>query len=170
MAEKMPADLPPDRFPDAEQRERRMKYLASIQENWDWIEAHSTFPVKAPWDTETMLVEQLPKHLPLNKTLAHIWKMRIQEKAASGDVSGALADFSRSRADALISKVLKNLSKDKYERASDIARRCNCSSVEIHDYIGHRAECYFCHTKFYISSQECGDNEYETTTVKEPRS
>ena len=122
--------------------------------------------------------------------------------------------------DALISTVLKNLSKEKYERASDIARRCNCSSVEvkeilivlleknqidckglrwkqlisedtrqentaqtgqptvicpgcknrleiINDYIGHRVECYFCNTKFYISSQKCGDNEYETTAVKE---
>ena len=122
--------------------------------------------------------------------------------------------------DALISTVLQNLSKDKYERASDIARRCNCSSVEvkeilinlleqnqieckglrwkqliseevpqentpkveqptvicpgcknrlaiINDYIGHRVECYICNSKFYISSQKCGDNEYETTAVKE---
>ncbi len=122
--------------------------------------------------------------------------------------------------DALISTVLQNLSKDKYERASDIARRCNCSSVEvkeilielleqhrisckglkwkqlipegqisegapqntqlivscpnckkrleiIEDYIGHRVECYFCNTKFYISSHKCGDNEYETTALGE---
>ena len=122
--------------------------------------------------------------------------------------------------DALISTVLQNLSKDKYERASDIARRCNCSSVEvkeilielleknqivckglrwkqlvsedtiqentaqirrptvtcpgcrnkldiIKDYIGHRVECYFCNTKFYISSHKCGDNEYETTSLGE---
>jgi len=122
--------------------------------------------------------------------------------------------------DTLTSTVLKNLSKDKYERASDIARRCNCSSVKvkeilidlleknqidckglrwkllisndttqenapqveqpivicpgckkrleiIKDYVGHRVECYICNSKFYISSQKCGDNEYVATAVKE---
>jgi len=97
MEEKRPPDLPPGRFPDAEQREKRTKFLASIQEDWDWLEAHSAFPVKAPWNTETMLVKQHLRHLSLNKTLVHIWKMRIQEKAASGDVSGALEDFRKSR-------------------------------------------------------------------------
>lgn len=98
MEEKMPPDLPPGRFPDAEQRERRTKFLASIQEDWDWLEAHSAFPVKEPWDTETMLVSQHFRYVSLNRTLVHIWKMRIQEKAASGDVSGALEDFRKSRA------------------------------------------------------------------------
>ena len=37
--------------------------------------------------------------------------------------------------EALISTVLKNLSKDKYERASDIARRCNCSSIEVKEIL-----------------------------------
>jgi len=97
MEEKMSPDLSPGRFPDAGQREKRTKFLASVQEDWDWLEAHSAFPVKAPWDTETMLVEQHFRHLSLNKTLVHIWKMRIQEKAASGDVSGALEDFRKSR-------------------------------------------------------------------------
>ena len=88
--------LPLGRFPDAEQRERRTKFLASIQEDWDWLETHSAFPVKAPWNTETMLVQQ-PLSLSLNTSLVHIWKIRIQEKAASGDVSGALDDFGKSR-------------------------------------------------------------------------
>ena len=97
MEEKRSPDLPPGRFPDAGQREKRTKFLASVQEDWDWLEAHSAFPVKAPWNTETMLVSQHFRDLSLNRTLVHIWKMRIQEKAASGDVSGVLEDFGRSR-------------------------------------------------------------------------
>ena len=97
MAKKMSPDLPPGRFPDAGQREKRTKFLASVQEDWDWLEAHSAFPVKAPWNTETMLVSQHFRDVSLNRTLVHIWKMRIQEKAASGDVSGALEDFRKSR-------------------------------------------------------------------------
>ena len=97
MEEKMSPDLPPGRFPDAGQREKRTKFLASVQEDWDWLEAHSAFPVKAPWNTETMLVSQHFRDVSLNRTLVHIWKMRIQEKAASGDVSGALEDFRKSR-------------------------------------------------------------------------
>ena len=97
MEGKMFPGLPPGRFPDAGQREKRTKFLASIQEDWDWLEAHSAFPVKAPWNTETMLVSQHFRDVSLNRTLVHIWKMRIQEKAASGDVSGALEDFRKSR-------------------------------------------------------------------------
>ena len=97
MEGKMFPGLPPGRFPDAGQREKRTKFLASVQEDWDWLEAHSAFPVKAPWNTETMLVSQHFRDVSLNRTLVHIWKMRIQEKAASGDVSGALEDFRKSR-------------------------------------------------------------------------
>lgn len=99
MEGKMFPGLPPGLYSDAEaQRMQRTKFLESIQEDWAWIESHPVFPIKMPWDPEKRLAEQSIQDLKLNVTLAQIWQMRIRAKAAeSGNVSGALEDFGRSR-------------------------------------------------------------------------
>ncbi|MBO4491934.1 MAG: hypothetical protein J5944_11305 [Lentisphaeria bacterium] len=99
MEGKMFPGLPPGLYSDAEaQRMQRTKFLESIQEDWAWIESHPVFPINMPWDPEKRLAEQSIQDLKLNTTLAQIWQMRIRAKATeSGNVSGALEDFGRSR-------------------------------------------------------------------------
>ena len=99
MAEKMPLELPA-KIPDERLRKLRTEYLSSIAQDWKTVNAilSETPQIKQAWDPRKRIVDQILS-FPYQsyQSLAKIFQMQMQEKTDAGDISGALADFERSR-------------------------------------------------------------------------